>query len=147
MWDKKYYLFPYFNGCTVEVWEWISNFISHCTDYLLQVEEASHTDFLFLHGTSDQCIDPRLMLRIASRLLDHGHEGVSVHMYQGAGHVIDPPYLPFFYTMWHKVYGRKTLKCWYRSYACHLYMIFKFMIFSKCNCQDDTDQTHIVDVL
>ena len=28
MWDKITYLFPNFNGATVEVWEWISNFIT-----------------------------------------------------------------------------------------------------------------------
>ena len=27
MWDDITYPFPNFNGCTVEVWEWISNFI------------------------------------------------------------------------------------------------------------------------
>ena len=29
MWDEITYQFPNFNGYTVEVWEWISNFISH----------------------------------------------------------------------------------------------------------------------
>ena len=29
LWDEFTYLFPNFNGCTVEVWEWISNFIPH----------------------------------------------------------------------------------------------------------------------
>ena len=28
-WDEMTYPFPNFNGCTVEVWEWISNLISH----------------------------------------------------------------------------------------------------------------------
>ena len=27
MWDKITYPFPNFNGCTVEIWEWISNII------------------------------------------------------------------------------------------------------------------------
>ena len=27
VWDKITYSFPYFNGTTVEVWEWISNFM------------------------------------------------------------------------------------------------------------------------
>ena len=31
MWDKITYPFPNFNGATVEVWEWIRNFISHFT--------------------------------------------------------------------------------------------------------------------
>ena len=29
MWDNVTYPFPNFNGCTVEVWEWISKFIAH----------------------------------------------------------------------------------------------------------------------
>ena len=29
MWDEITYPFPYFNGVTVEVWEWISNLIPH----------------------------------------------------------------------------------------------------------------------
>ena len=29
MWDENIYPFLNFNGCTVEVWEWISNFIPH----------------------------------------------------------------------------------------------------------------------
>ena len=28
-WDEPTHPFPNSNGCTVEVWEWISNFISH----------------------------------------------------------------------------------------------------------------------
>ena len=29
LWDEIIYPLPNFNGCTVEVWKWISNFISH----------------------------------------------------------------------------------------------------------------------
>ena len=29
VWDEITYPFPNFNGCTVEVWEWVSNFMSH----------------------------------------------------------------------------------------------------------------------
>ena len=29
VWDEITYPFPNFNGCTVKVWEWISNFIIH----------------------------------------------------------------------------------------------------------------------
>ena len=29
VWDEITYPFPNFNSCTVEVWEWISNFIPH----------------------------------------------------------------------------------------------------------------------
>ena len=32
-WDEITLPFPNFNGFTVEVWKWISNFISHCTGH------------------------------------------------------------------------------------------------------------------
>ena len=31
MWDEIIYPFPNFNGFTIEVWEWISNFILNLT--------------------------------------------------------------------------------------------------------------------
>ena len=31
MWYEITYPFPNFNGCTIEVWEWISNFIPQFT--------------------------------------------------------------------------------------------------------------------
>ena len=35
MWDENTYPFPNFNGTTVEVWEWISNFIAHFTGHVI----------------------------------------------------------------------------------------------------------------
>ena len=35
VWDKITYPFPNFNGATVEVWEWINNFILHFTMYVI----------------------------------------------------------------------------------------------------------------
>ena len=35
MWDEIIFPFPNFNGCTVEVWEWISNFISYFTGHVI----------------------------------------------------------------------------------------------------------------
>ena len=29
VWDEIIYPFPNINGCTVELWEWLSNFIPH----------------------------------------------------------------------------------------------------------------------
>ena len=34
-WDEITSPFQNFNGATVEVWEWISNFIPHCTGHVL----------------------------------------------------------------------------------------------------------------
>ena len=35
MWDKITYAFPNFNGWTVEVWEWMIDFITHLTGLLI----------------------------------------------------------------------------------------------------------------
>ena len=35
MWDEVAYPLPNFNGATVEVWEWISNFIQHFTGHVI----------------------------------------------------------------------------------------------------------------
>ena len=35
MWDEVTHPFPNFNVCTLKVWEWISNFIPHCTEHLI----------------------------------------------------------------------------------------------------------------
>ena len=35
MWDEVIYPFPNFIGCTVEVWEWLSNFISHLSGQVI----------------------------------------------------------------------------------------------------------------
>ena len=35
MWDEITYPFPNFNGVTIEVWEWISNFIPHITGHVI----------------------------------------------------------------------------------------------------------------
>ena len=35
VWDEIAYPFPNFNGATVEVWEWISNFIPHLTGLVI----------------------------------------------------------------------------------------------------------------
>ena len=35
MWDEVTYPFPNFNGCAVEVWEWIRNFTPHFTGQVI----------------------------------------------------------------------------------------------------------------
>ena len=35
VWDKITYQFPNLSGATVEVWQWISNFISHFTGHVI----------------------------------------------------------------------------------------------------------------
>ena len=41
VWDGIIYPFPNFNGGTVEVWEWISNFIPH---FIMDVIITSQTE-------------------------------------------------------------------------------------------------------
>ena len=45
MWDEITYPFPNFNGATVEVWEWITNLISH---FMMGV--ISNSDLLSMLG-------------------------------------------------------------------------------------------------
>ena len=35
VWDEINYPFPKFNGCTIEVWEWMSNFIPDFTGHVI----------------------------------------------------------------------------------------------------------------
>ena len=41
MYDEITYPFPNFNSCTIEVWEWISNFIPHFTGYVITQKQIS----------------------------------------------------------------------------------------------------------
>ena len=44
VWNEIFYPFPNFNDCTVEVWEWISNFISQLdTETLLNPHHVAIT--------------------------------------------------------------------------------------------------------
>ena len=47
MWDEITYSFPNFNGATVEVWEWISDFIPHFTRLVSQSEIATYVFLVF----------------------------------------------------------------------------------------------------
>ena len=60
VWDEITYPFPNFNGCTVDVWEWINNFIPHfimdvitylCWDQrLIYIVEGAPCAFLIMTG-------------------------------------------------------------------------------------------------
>ena len=41
VWHEISYPFPNFNGCTVEVWEWITNFIPRFINYLSMLVKAA----------------------------------------------------------------------------------------------------------
>ena len=50
MWGEFTYPFPNFNGCTVEVWEWISNFIPHYIMDVITKPRWHSTTVCIFHG-------------------------------------------------------------------------------------------------
>ena len=46
VWDEITYPFPIFNSCTVEVWEWISNFIPHFIMDIIPIHAGVDCDVL-----------------------------------------------------------------------------------------------------
>ena len=54
VWDEIIYPFPNFNGCTVEVWEWISNFIPHFMMYITTY--PSLWDCHVIMGITSHCV-------------------------------------------------------------------------------------------
>ena len=50
VWDEVTYPFPNFNGATIEVWEWISNFTPHFTGYVITyIANHAWTKFEQIH--------------------------------------------------------------------------------------------------
>ena len=56
--------FPNFNGCTVEVWEWISNFEPHFTWHMIDYPLRDSSKFMSLKGA------PSAMALIAAPYLN-----------------------------------------------------------------------------
>ena len=63
VWDEITYPFPNFNGCSVEVWEWISNFIPHlivitypCWDKCSRCKVKTTCRYIILSITLDDVI-------------------------------------------------------------------------------------------
>ena len=40
VWDEITYPFPNFNGGTIDVWKWVSNFIPHFTGHVMLIHNA-----------------------------------------------------------------------------------------------------------
>ena len=47
MWDEITYPFPNFNGATVEVCEWMTNFILHLTEYVIIIHARTKANIFF----------------------------------------------------------------------------------------------------
>ena len=72
LWEEITYPFPNFNGCTVEVWEWIWNFLPHfimnvftylCWDYSQSMVKPVSQDLNFTDFSGD-CLIPTTELCI-----------------------------------------------------------------------------------
>ena len=57
--DEINYPFPNVNGCTVQVWEWISNFITHFIMYIIIYPCSKRVPMLLLFHTQSkqQCCE------------------------------------------------------------------------------------------
>ena len=53
MWDKIIYPSQNFNGATVEVWEWISNFITHFAGHVITYPYWDWNEFMLVKGAPD----------------------------------------------------------------------------------------------
>ena len=62
---------------------------------------------MFIQGIDDQLLANECVLDLAHRLHAHDHTGYEVHMYQGAGHPIEPPQ----YTHTRASYSGRMSKC------------------------------------
>ncbi len=51
---------------------------------------------MLIHAGDDQCVPPGISQKVASRLKAHGKDNYRVHVYPGAGHLIEPPYSPHY---------------------------------------------------
>ena len=50
VWDEITYPFPNFNGCAVEVWKWISNFIPHFTCHVIIYPCCGYSSSILVKG-------------------------------------------------------------------------------------------------
>ena len=72
VWHEIPYPFPNFNSCTVEVWEWISNFVPH---YILDVNYSSMVlvEEILPHGRRGLASStPRMLMSLQCK--EPGHQ-------------------------------------------------------------------------
>ena len=50
MWNEITFPFPNFNGATIEVWEWVSNFIPHFTGHVIDHPYWNQSQFMLVKG-------------------------------------------------------------------------------------------------
>ena len=53
VWGEITYHFPNFNGCTAEVWEWMSNFIPHILMDVITYPSSDLSKKMFIKRATD----------------------------------------------------------------------------------------------
>ena len=61
---------------------------------LIPVELAKHANFLIIHGDDDTNICASNAIRTVKRIRDSGNTKCILKLYPGAGHLLEPPYMP-----------------------------------------------------
>ena len=73
--------------------------------------ERGQCDYLLIHSGDDQSMTPIATERIPKRL-EHNHKSnYGVLMYPEAGHLIEPPYSPHFYSTYHSLFSKYYSFC------------------------------------
>ncbi|XP_070613529.1 acyl-coenzyme A thioesterase 1-like [Erythrolamprus reginae] len=72
--------------------------------------ERSFSKYLFLCGQDDQNLKSQMFCQEAVSRLQQNGRHVEFYCYPGAGHLLEPPYMPLCYTSFHKIWG--TLLVW-----------------------------------
>ena len=66
MWDKITFPFPNFNGCPVDVWEWVSIFISHFSDRMITYSWRDKSQYTSIKWALDDLISGMNIIIIQS---------------------------------------------------------------------------------
>jgi len=79
--------------------------VAACTNpaSVINLHKAKQCSFLIFNGTDDQNNPAESALQIAQNLTNHDHSNYSFHLYSGAGHLIEPPYIPFAHAYLHRI--------------------------------------------
>ena len=82
-----------------------NSLICECVNYCdCQVERAD-CQFLLIHGTDDMSSGVSTVTKVPERLEAHGKTNYRVLLYEGAGHLIEPPHSPHYYATYHGLFG------------------------------------------
>ncbi|XP_013404572.1 acyl-coenzyme A amino acid N-acyltransferase 1 isoform X2 [Lingula anatina] len=87
-------------------------------EYMIKVEQINAPLLLFFGADEPSFDAPQSAKMISERLHSCGHKDYEIHVYDGAGHLIEPPYAPHCKTSYHKVLG--TIIAWGGDAQAHI---------------------------